>query len=231
MGRLLSAALGLALVASAAPRPAIAHAGSKGLPPRLAPSAAIEDQESPDWSEVSAALEAGELEQAHRLGVGLLDAGQGGLELEAQRSAFRLGLALIDARRFEDAAAIQVQLFRRAPADWSAIDASLTLARLGRTEEADGIVAAQLARDPRAAALWSHRGVLWLGAGDRPTAELWLARAVRLGSDDATLSLARLHLLDGERHKARAAFRPGVDRPDPHAWGLRGWAATLLPDR
>jgi tetratricopeptide (TPR) repeat protein len=217
MGRLLSAALCLALVASAAPRPAIAGA--------------IEGRKPADWPEVSAALEAGQLEQAHRLGLGLLEASAGGLELEAQRSAFRLGLALVDARRLEDAAAVQVQLFQRAPAIWSAIDASLTLARLGRTDDADGILAAQLAREPRAAALWSHRGLLRLGAGDRPRAELWLARAVRLGSDDATLSLARLHLLDGERDKARAAFRPAVDRPDPHAWGLRGWAATLLPDR
>jgi tetratricopeptide (TPR) repeat protein len=182
-----------------------------------------------DWAEVVAALDAGELDRAYETGRSLLADSEGALELEAQQAAFRLGVALVDADRFERAAEVQTLLFERVPAEWSAINASLTLARIGRVEEADAVLAAELVRRPRSAELWNQRGVMWLGAGDQARARRHLGRAVRYGSLNASLSLGRLALLAGDLEAARAAFRPGVDRTDAHAWGLRGWAATLLP--
>lgn len=187
--------------------------------------------EPADWSEVASALDAGDLERAYDLGRALLDGGEGPLDGPAQQGAFRLGQALIGAGDLTRAAQVQVGTAARVPADWAAINASLTLARLGRTEEADAVLARRLAQVPTAGELWNQRGVLWLGAGELRRGRRHLARAVRYGSGNATLSLARLALFQGDLEDARAAFRPGMDRPEPHAWGLRGWAATLLPAR
>ncbi|MEO0649531.1 MAG: hypothetical protein AAFZ65_02485 [Planctomycetota bacterium] len=194
-----------------------------------APVRALWPSQDEDWSAVSTALEQGQLAQAYELGLELLESAAGDLPGPAQQGAFLLGQALIDADDLARAADIQVATAAAVPADWASINASLTLARLGRTEEADGVLARRLADVPTAGELWNQRGVLWLGAGDLRRGRRHLARAVRYGSQNATLSLARLALFRGDLEDARAAFRPGVDAAEPHAWGLRGWAATLLP--
>lgn len=159
-----------------------------------------------------------------------LEGDTGDLALADQIRAHELGLALIDAGRLDEAARVQVALHARVRAEWSAINAALTLGNLGRAEAADALLGAQLERTPRAAELWNRRGLVWLGAGETRLARRHLARAVRYGSEDAGLSLARLSLLAGDREAARAAFRPSVGGPAPHAWALRGWALTLLDE-
>ncbi|MHC4263839.1 MAG: tetratricopeptide repeat protein [Planctomycetota bacterium] len=239
MGRLILIALRGVRVGAALGACAIALYTApvvEAVGPQVEQSGAAEQvaQSQPnDWERVSTALDAGELELAGRLGLDLLRAvgdGGGELALEAQQVAFRLGVSLDKAGLVDLGSEVQVALFEAVPADWSAVNAALTLTRSGRTEQADEILARRLETTPRAAELWSQRGVLWLGAGDENRALGHFGRAVRYGSVNASFSLGRLALFRGDRAAARAAFRPSIDSPSPHAWALRGWAATLLPD-
>ncbi|QDU67556.1 hypothetical protein [Engelhardtia mirabilis] len=217
--------LGLAPVAVALSQPS---GGTSSQPSK--PGLDQQDgEQASDWEQVKALAES-DLLAAGGLAVELLDAGQGAPTQAVQVQAFELGQAILAAHHREAAAELQVALQRRVRAEWSVINAALTLGDLGRIEEADRLLGEQLELEPRDAALWNHRGLLRLGNGETRLARRHLARAVRYGSQNAGLSMARLLLLAGDLQAARAAFRPGLAGPEPHAWALRGWAATQLVD-
>jgi|GEM_PF-7117546 len=191
---------------------------------RSASSAGQDD----DWAR-AARLEVDAPLEAARAARRALGSGAGEVAGERQALAFRLGTALADRGDLDAAAELQVVLHQRVRADWSAINASITLVRLGRSREAEALLAEH---EPRAVArgdVANHRGLAAMGRGDSAAARSHFARALVAGSRDAGLSLARLDLVAGHRARARAGFRPAVDDPEPHAWGLRGWGLTLLP--
>lgn len=181
-----------------------------------------------DWTRATE-LEASDPLGAARAAVRALTGATGEVSGSHQGLAFRLGTALADAGELEDAAVLQVALHERVRADWSAINASITLVRLGRSLEAELLLAEH---EPQALArgdVANHRGLAAMGLGDAAAARRHFGRALVAGSRDAGLSLARLDLVEGAPDRARAGFRPSVDDPQPHAWGLRGWGLTLLP--
>ncbi|QDU84980.1 hypothetical protein Pla163_21000 [Planctomycetes bacterium Pla163] len=158
-----------------------------------------------------------------------LAATTGELSGNQQALGFRLGAALAESGDPTDAAVLQLALHERVGADWSAINATITLMRLGRLDEAAALL---LEHEPRAsepADVANYRGLVAMARADVTAARQHFSRALVHGSRDAGLSLARLDLLTGHPSAARAGFRPSVDDAAPHAWALRGWALTLLP--
>lgn len=185
------------------------------------------DWEAGDW-EAAARLESSDPVAAARAALSALATGTAALTDERQALAFRLGTALAETNDLALAAELQMALHARVRADWSAINAAITLVALGRADEAESLLAAH---EPGAGApgdIANHRGLAAMGRGDVGAARRHFARALVSGSRDAGLSLARLDLVAGHVDRARAGFRPSVDDPEPHAWALRGWSLTLL---
>lgn len=149
-------------------------------------------------------------------------------ERSLQQTAFDRARELIAAGRYGEARELQAALHAAVGADWSALDLSLTEIRLSRLDAAEALLLEQLRRSSAPAELWNQLGLLAL-AQERPeqAASAW-ARALRLGSENAGLSLARLRLQQGRIDAALALFRQGVDREPPPAWSLAGWALCLL---
>jgi len=177
---------------------------------------------------------AAELETSDRAGASAallraLAGATGPIEPARQALAFRLGAACAEASELELAAELQVALHTAVLADWSAVNAAITLGRLGRSESAEELLAAQELRTREPGDIANHRGLVAQGRGDTASARRHFARALVSGSRNAGLSLARMDLEAGELDRARVGFRPGVDDPVPHDWALRGWALTLLP--
>jgi tetratricopeptide (TPR) repeat protein len=148
--------------------------------------------------------------------------------LAIQQTAFDRARGLIAAGRYEQAQALQAALHSAVRKDWSALDLSLTEMRLGRPEAAEALLLQQLRLSAAPAELWNQLGLLELARGRSASAGSALARALRLGSENAGLSLARLRLQQGQREAALALFRQGVDRDPPPPWSLAGWALCLL---
>ncbi len=189
-----------------------------------------------------AARAAGTSLEAARIALDALTLGSAPPATLDQRLAFELGVALI--RAGDDARALELQaaLHRRVDAPWSAFDLAQTLARVGDPAGADRVLADHLFEHPDDSAFWNARGLVWLGAGDRERALAHLGAALRTGSADTRMTLARLALAAGERDIARAGFRrrvaprtgdasagDGGGSRGPSDWGLRGWGLTLLP--
>lgn len=149
-------------------------------------------------------------------------------ERALQQTAFDRARELIAAGRYAEARELQAALHAAVRADWSALDLSLTEIRLSRLDAAETLLLEQLRRSSAPAELWNQLGLLAL-AQERPAqaASAW-ARALRLGSENAGLSLARLRLQQGQNEAALALFRQGVDREPPPPWSLAGWALCLL---
>lgn len=137
------------------------------------------------------------------------------------------------ALRLEEATLpIQVQLHARYQAEWSALDLSLTLKALGRSAEADQLMAEAIEREAAAGRptenLWEQRGIVALGSGDGSRARDYLGKALALGSDQAGVLLSRLDLVAGRTERARAGFRALILASPPPDWAWRGWGTTLL---
>lgn len=171
-----------------------------------------------DDPEGAAELITGELEDAARQ----LDGPQ--LEL-----AFRLGKTLVEAGKLEAAVRLQLALHVSANAEWSAINATLTLSQLGRQDEARALLERLVGEQPALAGAWSHLGLMAWAIGDDEGARRGFGRAALLGSEDARSNLGRIELRAGRPVRARAWFRSGLGRTQPGAWSLRGWGLTLLP--
>jgi tetratricopeptide (TPR) repeat protein len=148
--------------------------------------------------------------------------------LSIQQTAFDRAREHIAAGRYPAAYPLQLALHGAVRADWSALDLSLTEIRLGRLDAAEGVLLQQLRLSEAPAELWNQLGLLELARGRSASAGSALARALRLGSENAGLSLARLRLQQGQREAALALFRQGVDRDPPPPWSLAGWALCLL---
>jgi len=145
-------------------------------------------------------------------------------------------VALDEARslRFEQGALpIQRELYRRNPADWSAIDLALSLRLTGDFAGADRVLAEALEREAQAgrpgSELWFQRGRTALGSGDEARARDYLGKALALGSREANLALSRLDLIEGHLEAARRGFRTSILDSPPADWAWRGWGASLLP--
>jgi hypothetical protein len=188
---------------------------------------ALAPQQS-DW-ERAAELESSDPVAAAIAFLEALRASAGDVSGPHQALGFRLGAALAESGDLADAAALQLALHARVGADWSAINATITLMRLGRLDDAAALLAEHESRAAAAADVANYRGLVALACADVTLARRHFSRALVLGSRDAGLSLARMDLLGGHPSAARAGFRPSVDDAAPHAWALRGWALTLLP--
>lgn len=194
----------------------------------LLAAAALFVPQADEWSRVRE-LFASDARAAAQAATSALATSDGVLPLELQQLCFEIGAQLAEKGALDAAAALQTALHANVRADWSAIDAALTLGRLGRGDEADRLLAAH---EPLAAfkgEIANHRGLLARGRGDDRVAREHFGRALVAGSRHAGLSLARMDLEVGDLAAARIGFRPGVDDAPAHDWALRGWALTLLP--
>jgi hypothetical protein len=197
----------------------------------LAATSSPVQEEAPDardWS-LAAELETSDRLAASAAVLRALAHHRGPLDTARQSLAFRLGAACAEASELELAAELQLALHAAVLADWSAVNAAITLGRLGRSATAEEVLAAQEPRALDPGEIANHRGLVAQGRGDGPAARRHFARALVSGSRNAGLSLARMDLEAGDIARARVGFRPGVDDPVPHDWALRGWALTLLP--
>ena len=153
------------------------------------------------------------------------------------RLAWEVGVDEARAGRHADGAhPIQRRLHDLYPAPWSAMDLALTEALLGRSQRADTVLAAEIerARDAEAPVdpeLWNRRGLVALGVGHERRGRDYLGRALRLGSTNAAVVLARLDLVQGDLIGARRGFRALSWSADPGAWAQRGYGLALLPAR
>jgi hypothetical protein len=181
-----------------------------------------------EWSRVRE-LSANDPGAAATAAVQALGATNDVLPLELQQLCFEIGAGLAERGELARAAELQTALHTNVHADWSAIDAALTLGRLGRGPEADALLAEHEARASSVGEIANHRGLLARGRGDDTTARRHFGRALVAGSRHAGLSLARMDLEVGDAAGARIGFRPGVDDAPAHDWALRGWALCLLP--
>lgn len=148
---------------------------------------------------------------------------------EHQQLAFEILIQLASEGRHEQAEVLALPLHERVAADWTAINLCLVLSQTGRFDQADAVLHDQLPRSTDPAELWNQRALLASGQGRADLFRARLGRAVRLGSANAALSLARADALAGRLEAARAGYRAGCDRTPPAPWSLRGWALTLLP--
>ncbi len=148
---------------------------------------------------------------------------------EHQQLAFEILVQLASEGRHEQAEVLAAPLHERVAADWTAVNLCLVLSQTGRFDQADAVLHSQLPRSTDPAELWNQRALLASGQGHADLFRARLGRAVRLGSANAALSLARADALAGRLEAARAGYRAGCDRTPPAPWSLRGWALTLLP--
>ncbi|MSR61865.1 MAG: hypothetical protein EXS08_05415 [Planctomycetes bacterium] len=164
-----------------------------------------------------------------------LEALQSPTELERWQLflAYNAGVDEARALRLDGAFSLQNALHERYRAEWSALDLFLTLKNLGRSAEADAVLAETIERETAAGrrpkVLWEHRGILALGFGDERLARDYLGRAMALGSDDAALLLARLDMVANSTLAARTGFRALILNTPPPDWAWRGWGTALLP--
>ena len=79
--------------------------------------------------------------------------------------------------------------------------------------------------------LWNRRGLIALGNRHERQARDYLGRALRLGSTNAAVVLARLDLIEGDLERARRGFRALSWSDDPGAWTQRGLGLAHLPVR
>jgi len=143
--------------------------------------------------------------------------------------AWEAGKRATDSLEFKLAKAIQLQLYRRYPAEWSGVNLALTSHKLGQWSEADLVMDELLRASPSdAAGLWSQRGIFALGADRLRVAREYFGRAICLGSADATGILAREDLALHNIESARAGFRAALVANSEHPWALRGWGLSLL---
>jgi len=191
-------------------------------------AAALFAPRTDDWSRVRE-LFATDADAAATAAVRALGATTDVLPLELQQLCFEIGAGLAEKGELERAAELQAALHGNVRADWSAIDAALTLGRIGRGGEADALLAEHEARASFVGEIANHRGLLARGRGDDRAARGHFGRALVAGSRNASLSLARMDLEAGDGASARIGFRPGVDDAPAHDWALRGWALCLLP--
>ncbi|TAJ02142.1 MAG: hypothetical protein EPO68_18365 [Planctomycetota bacterium] len=182
---------------------------------------------SADWAAV-AALPAGR-ERAARVALLLHDRARELSKPEIEL-AWRVGTEEADALRFDSAVPVQRALYERMPALWSVSNLALSLNRLEGAGSADKVLAEWLprARGSERADVWSQRGTYWLGAGDAARGRPLLARAIALGSSDATVVLAREDLAAGRVAAARAGFAAALLERTPSPWAVRGFGVALL---
>lgn len=194
----------------------------------LLAAAALAGPHADEWSRVRE-LFASDTRAAAEAATAALVSSAEVLPLDLQQLCFEIGAQLAEKGDLESAAALQTALHRNVQADWSAIDAALTLGRSGRVEEAERLLSDHEPRAAFAGEIANHRGLLARGRGDDRVAREHFGRALVAGSRHAGLSLARMDLEVGDHSAARIGFRPGVDDAPAHDWALRGWALTLLP--
>jgi hypothetical protein len=136
-------------------------------------------------------------------------------------------------RLADGALPIQERLYQRARAAWSGSDLARTLGLLGRSVEADALLAEVIAQEEAAGRptqdLWSQRGIQALGAGNERLARDYLGHALGQGSMEAALRLARADLAQGRLGAARMGLRPPILSGDDTGSALRGWGLALLP--
>lgn len=144
-----------------------------------------------------------------------------------------------EGRHEQGALPIQRRLHDLYPGAWSAMDLALTLGLLGRREEGDRVLAGEIERERLEAGregaedpeLWNRRGLLALGVGHERLARNYLGRAVRMGSTNAAVVLARLDLVRGRREEALRGFRALSWERGGGAWTQRGYGLSLLSPR
>ncbi len=191
-------------------------------------------------------LVAGE-RRAVEVQAGLLSAPLSEDSLTANRRlnlAWTVGVAEARAGRHRGGALpIQSQLYVDFPGAWSAMDLALTLSLLGEGDRADAVLESEIARETSAGGqpggvagrvdpeLWNQRGLVALGLCHERRARDYFGRALRLGSQNSTVVLARLDLIQGKLEGARRGFRSLSWGPDPGAWTQRGYGLSLLPPR
>jgi hypothetical protein len=144
--------------------------------------------------------------------------------------AWRVGTEEADALRFDSAVPVQRALYARVPALWSVSNLALSLNRLEGAASADRVLAEWLpgAHRSERADVWSQRGTYWLGAGDAARGRSMLARAIALGSSDATVVLAREDLGALRVAQARVGFSAALLDRAPSPWAVRGFGVALL---
>lgn len=191
-------------------------------------------------------LVAGE-RRATEVQAGLLEAPLSLDSLTANRRlnlAWTVGVAEARAGRHRSGALpIQTQLYRDFPGAWSAMDLALTLSLLGEGSQADAVLESEISREASAGGqpegvagwvdpeLWNQRGLVALGLCHERRARDYFGRALRLGSQNATIVLARLDLIQGKLEGARRGFRSLSWGDDPGAWTQRGYGLSMLPPR
>lgn len=158
-----------------------------------------------------------------------LEEAEGEVSGAHQQLGYELVVRLAALGQYAEAEILAAPLHGRVQADWSAGNLALVLSRAGRFEQADRVLREQLPRATAPAELWNQRALLASGQGRPGLFRARLGRAIRLGSANAALSLARADALAGRPGPARAGYRSGCDRTPPGPWSLRGWALTLLP--
>jgi tetratricopeptide (TPR) repeat protein len=91
------------------------------------------------------------------------------------------------------------------------------LMRVGRKDEATGLVEAWLAREPRLAAAYAEDGWMWRQAGDLPRAQARLQQALELDPHDrrAQVELALVYEAMQRPDRAAALYERILER-DPH---------------
>lgn len=192
------------------------------------PDAARTESEVEGW-ELAAQQLGSDAAAAARSAAAGLAASTGDVAGEHQQLAFEILVQLASEGRHAQAEVLAVPLHQRVAADWTAVNLCLVLSQTGRFDEADAVLHDQLPRATDPAELWNQRALLASGQGRADLFRARLGRAVRLGSANAALSLARADALAGRLEAARAGYRAGCDRTPPAPWSLRGWALTLLP--
>ena len=161
------------------------------------------------------------------------DPGAAALEGRHLNLAWEAWRAAAVGLRFDAALALGRIVHGEAQAEWSAISLALTATRAGAYEEAERVLAAQLARaysnGADAAALWTQRAITALANGNERAGRAYLGSAILLNSADAIAIWARLELAAGRPERARAGFRAALLQPEPGPWAQRGWGFALLP--
>ena len=201
-----------------------------GLAARQQPTAEGSRESDAAW-EGAARFEASDPYGAAHLAREALALDSGQLAAERVELAFRLTVALAETGDLGAAVELAEPLHAATRADWSAINLGLLHSRLGEPRAAERVLFDQLRASTRPGELWNHLALVAMGEGRESLARSRLGRAVRLGSRNAQLSLARLDLQSGRMDAARGGFRAGADAVPPGPWSLRGWALTLLPAR
>ncbi|WP_322104417.1 tetratricopeptide repeat-containing glycosyltransferase family protein [Paraburkholderia sp. J41] len=101
---------------------------------------------------------------------------------------FNQGMALMQAARLEEAAAVFTQALERDPHHLGArLNLGVTMWRLGRLDQAEAAYRDLLAREPGAAAAWNNLGLLYKDMNRLPESEAACRRALALDDSQAEI--------------------------------------------